>query len=136
MTDHLPLALALAALALLLALVLTWRRTSGAARRTGAFGCAVGRTPTGPWTAGSAVYSTAALTWTPGLLGVGRQRLVLPRRRMRVTDRTVVTAHGVQLLVVTCAVGDRTVLLRMSPEAYAGLTSWLEATTTGVNVVT
>ncbi|GIG30237.1 hypothetical protein Cma02nite_28370 [Cellulomonas marina] len=112
---------------------LAWWRSGVRARRTGAFSCALGRSADGPWRAGTATYGASRLTWTPGPLTRARGRVELARRRLAVTDRVPVHAHGVQLLVVTCRAADRTVHLRMSPEAYAGLTSWLEATPTGVD---
>ena len=71
-----------------------------------------------------------------------RARHVWSRSRISVVSRTEVPSPGGEhrIVLARCRVASETsetveVYLQMSPEAYAGLTSWLEATPSRVTSV-
>lgn len=120
---------------LLLAVAALWvSRVHTLNRRVGSFHCAVGRTADGPWSSGVAQYGTDRLYWWRY-----RSLATRPRARWQRLGLTVVERreHGAGQVVVTCRPGSstETVQLLMSAEAYAGLTSWIEATPSRVGSV-
>ena len=120
---------------LLLTLVALWfSRVHTLNRRVGSFHCAVGRTADGPWSSGVAQYGADRLYWW-------RYRSLATRPRARWQRRG---AHRGGAPRARCRPGRRhlppgsataTVQLLMSAEAYAGLTSWIEATPSRVGSV-
>ncbi|ROS23181.1 DUF2550 family protein [Cellulomonas sp. PhB150] len=105
-------------------------RTLG--HRVGSFRCAVGRTGSGPWSAGIAQYGAEHLYWWRHLSLAPRPGHRWERRGLAVLDRVDAGAGNV---VVTCRVGGDELPLLMSREAYEGLTSWIEATPSRVDSV-
>ena len=101
-------------------------------RRVGSFTCAVGRTADGPWSSGVAQYGADRLYWWHI-----RSLSTRPRARWQRVGFTVVerSERSAGQVVVTCRddeSGTQPVHLLMSADAYAGLTSWIEATPTRV----
>jgi hypothetical protein len=120
---------------LLLALVALWfSRVHTLNRRVGSFHCALGRTADGPWGSGVAQYGADRLYWWRY-----RSLATRPRARWQRVGLTVLERreHSAGQVVVTCRPGSSTdtVHLLMSAEAYAGLTSWIEATPSRVGSV-
>jgi len=106
-------------------------RTLG--HRVGSFRCSLGRTGSGPWTVGIAQYGAEQLYWWRHTSLAPRPRHRWQRRALAVLER-VDAGHG--NVVVTCRVArEENVILLMSREAYAGLTSWIEATPSRVDSV-
>ena len=129
--------LVLAALLLLTVVLLgLWlSRTRTLSHRLGSFSCSVAHRPEGPWARGIAQYGVRRLYWWRLASILPRARFVWSRPRIQVVSRTEQAGPdgGPRLVVVRCQVaGEGTaaheVYLQMSTEAYAGLTSWLEAT--------
>lgn len=106
-------------------------RTLG--HRVGSFRCAVGRTGSGPWSAGIAQYGAEHLYWWRHLSLAPRPGHRWDRRGLAVLERV---DAGEGNVVVTCRVstGDELPLL-MSRAAYEGLTSWIEATPSRIDSV-
>jgi hypothetical protein len=120
---------------LLLAAVALWfSRVHTLNRRVGSFHCAVGRTPDGPWSSGVAQYGTDRLYWWRYRSLATRPRARWQRAGLSVVERR---EHGAGQVVVTSRPGaaPQDVHLLMSAEAYAGLTSWIEATPSRVGSV-
>ncbi|GEL99364.1 DUF2550 domain-containing protein [Cellulomonas terrae] len=120
---------------LLLTVVAVWfSRVHTLNRRVGSFHCALGRTPEGPWSSGVAQYGTDRLYWWRYRSLAARPHARWQRVGLAVLARTDGYAGQV---VVTCRPGSETepVHLLMSAEAYAGLTSWIEATPSRVGSV-
>ncbi|WP_186813428.1 DUF2550 family protein [Cellulomonas xylanilytica] len=120
---------------LLLAVVAVWfSRVHTLNRRVGSFHCALGRTAQGPWSLGVAQYGTDRLYWWRYRSLRARPHTRWQRVGLAVLERT--DWHAGQV-VVTCRPGAETepVHLLMSAEAYAGLTSWIEATPSRVGSV-
>lgn len=96
-------------------------------RRVGSFSCAL---RTGARTApGVAHYGARSLYWWRLWTLAPRPEHVWPRAGTSVVERHALDgSQGLRgPLLVRCRVGEQDVELVMSPEAYAGLTSWLEA---------
>lgn len=136
--------LVLAALLLLVIVVaaLWLSRTRTLSHRLGSFSCSFARRPEGPWARGVAQYGVRRLYWWRLASVLPRARYVWSRPRIAVVSRTQVPSpDGSQRIVlVRCRVAGETtasteVYLQMSPEAYAGLTSWIEATPSRVTSV-
>lgn len=119
---------------LLVAAALWFSRVHTLNRRVGSFHCAVGRAAEGPWSSGVAQYGSDRLYWWRY-----RSLATRPRARWQRVGLTVLERHehGAGQVVVTCRPGSSadTVHLLMSAEAYAGLTSWIEATPSRVGSV-
>ena len=136
--------LTLAAL-LLLAIIgsgLWLSRTRTLSHRLGSFSCSLARRPEGPWARGIAQYGVRRLYWWRRASILPRPRHVWSRPRIAVVSRTAVPSPDGRphIVLVRCRVASETsessdVYLQMSPEAYAGLTSWLEATPSRVTSV-
>lgn len=119
-----------AALALLgvLVAVLATSRLRTLTRRVGSFDCAVrhpGRT-SGALTPGIAHYGVGRLDWWRVRSLSPRPARTWLRDDLRVVDREL-AGPGSDDLVVHCWYAGDPLDLEMSPAAYAGLTSWLEA---------
>lgn len=130
--------LLISAVALLLAAVLLWAsRVHTLERRVGSFRCAVGRTASGPWSLGIAQYGSQRLYWWRRWSLLPRPSSRWDRSGIAVVERTQgMSQHAPEgVVLVTCRVGTDTVHLMMSPDAYAGLTSWIEATPSRVGSV-
>ncbi len=126
--------LVVAAVVVVLALVgLALSRAHTLDRRVGSFRCAFGRSSSGPWTAGIAQYGARQLYWWRRTSLAPRPSVRWDRVGLSVVDRRAVEGTG--LVVVTCRSGAQDVFLQMSPDAYAGLTSWIEATPSRVGSV-
>jgi hypothetical protein len=124
--------IALVALLLVLALLVVGglgvSRYRSLTHRVGSFRCSV--RVRGRWRRGIAHYGARHLYWWRLRSLAPRPLHVWPRRGTEVLDRTAVdpgAAPGGPYLV-RCRFGDgEEIELVMTPEAYAGLTSWLEA---------
>ena len=110
-------------------------RTRTLSHRLGSFSCSLARRPEGPWARGIAQYGVRRLYWWRLASIVPRARHVWSRPRIAVLSRTPVPSPDGRpcIVLVHCKVAGETsapaeVYLQMSPEAYAGLTSWIEAT--------
>jgi len=126
--------LGVGAVVIVLALVgLALSRAHTLDRRVGSFHCALGRTPQGPWSSGIAQYGTRQLYWWRRASLAPRPAIRWDRVGLSVVERRSVEGTG--QVVVTCRSGAQDVFLQMSPEAYAGLTSWIEATPSRVGSV-
>jgi hypothetical protein len=128
-------ALACVAVVLLLAVVALWAsRVHTLNRRVGSFPCSLGRTTEGPWSSGVAQYGADRLYWWRYRSLSARPRARWARVGLTVVERS--ERPGGQVLV-TCRIGAvaEPVHLLMSAGAYAGLTSWIEATPTRVGSV-
>lgn len=131
-----------AALLLVLVAVLWGSRTAALGRRVGSFPCLVGDGPDGPWARGVAQYGATCLYWWRRASLLPRPAQVWTRAGITVLERHVLEGEGASAgVVVRCRVTPerqgtaREVHLRMSPEAYAGFTSWIEATPSRVGTV-
>ncbi|KQY43140.1 DUF2550 family protein [Cellulomonas sp. Root137] len=134
MSGH-GVALACVAVVLLLAVAFVWAsRVHTLNRRVGSFPCSLGRTAQGPWSSGVAQYGADRLYWWRYRSLSARPRARWQRVGLTVVERS--ERHGGQVLV-TCRPGSAVepVHLLMSAEAYAGLTSWIEATPSRVGSV-
>ncbi len=136
--------LTLAALLALAVLVggLWLSRTRTLSHRLGSFSCSFARRPEGPWVRGIAQYGVRRLYWWRLASIVPRPRYVWSRPRIAVVSRSLVPSPDgrPRIVLVRCRVAGETsasseVYLHMSPEAYAGLTSWIEATPSRVTSV-
>jgi hypothetical protein len=101
-------------------------------RRVGSFECALRRTgdPSSSWVTGVGQYGADSLYWWRSRSLAPRPSRCWPRAAIVVLERAAVgdsTGFGRQV-AVRCTVEGRSFDLLMSPEASAGLTSWLEAT--------
>ncbi|WP_456846658.1 DUF2550 family protein [Cellulomonas sp. P5_C6] len=103
-------------------------------RRVGSFHCALGRTAEGSWSSGVAQYGADRLYWWRYRSLATRPRARWQRLGLTVLERR---EHSDGQVVVTCRPGSSTdtVHLLMSADAYAGLTSWIEATPSRVGSV-
>lgn len=132
-----------AALLLVLAAVCWGSRTAALSRRVGSFDCALADGPEGPWARGVAQYGATRLYWWRRVSLLPRPSRVWTRAGIAVLEREAVTAEGgpTGVVVARCSVtperhgAAREVHLRMSAEAYAGFTSWIEATPSRVGTV-
>lgn len=98
--------------------------------RVGSFTCGArpGSAPGGPWVAGIAQYGAGRLDWWRSWSLSPRPARTWLRSEFEVTDRLPLSGAGrPDLYLVRCRHLDVAFELAMSPEAYAGLTSWLEA---------
>lgn len=107
-------------------------------RRVGSFRC---RLSSGTrWPSGVAQYGAASLYWWRSASLAPRPAHRWERQSLTVVERRAADVPGAAgLLVVHCRARshDRPVEfdLMLSPEAYAGLTSWIEATPSRVGSV-
>ncbi len=122
---------------------LWWSRTHTLARRVGSFGCLLQQAAGGPTSRGVAQYGTSRLYWWRHWSLAPRPAVRWERSGLTVLDRAPHPADE-HWFVVRCRAaaadtGSRrdTVefTLEMSREAYAGLTSWIEATPSRVDSV-
>jgi hypothetical protein len=123
---------------LLLAVVGLWlSRTHTLGHRVGSFRCASGRAEGGPWSAGVAQYGSEHLYWWRRWSLAPRPRARWNRSGFAILERHVhdLQLPGTRVLRVTCDCDGERFWLLMSPEAYAGLTSWIEATPSRVSRV-
>lgn len=98
--------------------------------RVGSFVCGARpeRPPGGPWVAGIAQYGAGRLDWWRSWSLSPRPSRSWLRAEFQVTGRVPLAGAGrPDLYLVRCRHLDVDFELTMSPEAYAGLTSWLEA---------
>jgi hypothetical protein len=128
------LLLSVAVVVLLAGLALWMSRLHTLNRRVGSFPCSLGRTAEGPWSSGVAQYGADRLYWWRYRSLATRPRERWQRAGFAVVERS--ERPGGQV-VVTCHDGASTqpVHLLMSADAYAGLTSWIEATPSRVGSV-
>ncbi|QGQ19997.1 DUF2550 family protein [Cellulomonas sp. JZ18] len=118
-------------------------RTASLGRRVGSFDCALADRRDGPWVRGVAQYGATRLYWWRRVSLLPRPARVWTRAGITVVERHVVTVDDVPTGVVLArcrVVPERhdsvhEVHLRMSAEAYAGFTSWIEATPSRVGTV-
>ena len=128
-------ALATALVVVLLVVLLLWiSRVHALNRRVGSFPCSLGRAAHGPWSSGVAQYGADRLYWWRYRSLAARPHARWQRVGLVLVER--VEQPGGQVRV-TCRPGSSTepVHLLMSAEAYAGLTSWIEATPSRVGSV-
>lgn len=119
--------LVLVAVAVLTGCGLAASRWHTLTRRVGSFPC--GLTIGDRSVSGVAHYGARSLYWWRLRSLALRAERIWPR-----DDMTVVERHALQggralsgPILVSCQIGSERVQLVMSPEAYAGLTSWLES---------
>lgn len=119
-------------------------RTSTLTNRVGSFACSLAPDPGGPWRTGVAQYGRVRMYWWRRASIVPRAAAVWERAGIVILERQTLPARPapgerpVAVFVrcrVTGARGERVVCLQMSPDAYAGFTSWIEATPTSVGSV-
>lgn len=118
--------------------MLAWlSRTSVLTRRVGSVPCAVADDASGPWRAGIAQYGRVRMYWWRLDSLAPRAAAVWPRSGIVVLERrpepeVLTPGERAVAVVVRCRVtspgGTTEVSLRMSPDACAGFTSWIEAT--------
>ncbi|ROS78464.1 DUF2550 family protein [Cellulomonas sp. PhB143] len=128
---------AVAAVAVLIAvLALGVVRLRGLTRRIGSFDCGVrlpGRSAT---TTGVAVYGAGRIDWWRYWSVSFRPAASWPRSALVVDGREpVADPGGPDVYVVHARCGAAALELTMTPDAYAGLTSWLEAAPTNPGTV-
>ncbi len=137
---------AVAALILLVGLVgILWlSRIRTLTRRVGSFQCRLfGASADGRSARGVAQYGSATLYWWRRASVVPRPARTWSRGSIEVLERTVlpVVPGRPQAVVARCRVAPATggaareIRLQMSADAYAGFTSWLEATPSRVGKV-
>ena len=128
------LASAVVVVALLVVTVLWFSRVHTLNRRVGSFACSLGRATQGPWSSGVAQYGADRLYWWRYRSLAARPHARWQRVGLELVER--VEQPGGQVRV-TCRPGPSAepVHLLMSAEAYAGLTSWIEATPSRVGSV-
>lgn len=126
--------IALVALVVVLAVAtvigLAFSRWQTLNRRVGSFTCAVRRgTGDAPWVSGVAQYGAESLYWWRLWTLSPRPARTWSRSRLEVIERGALdgTSRLDRTLLVRCEIDGEQLDLVMSPEAYAGLTSWLEA---------
>ncbi|WP_315097246.1 DUF2550 family protein [uncultured Cellulomonas sp.] len=119
---------------LLVVVALGFSRVHTLNRRVGSFPCVLGRTADGPWSSGVAQYGADNLYWWRYRSLAARPQARWQRLGLVVLARTEQPGGQVR---VTCRPGSSVepVHLLMSAEAYAGLTSWIEATPSRVGSV-
>lgn len=134
MSGHVVALLSVIVVVLLTVVAVWFSRVHTLNRRVGSFHCALGRTADGPWSSGVAQYGADRLYWWRYRSLAARPHARWQRVGLTVLSRT--EGHAGQV-VVTCRPGNETepVHLLMSAEAYAGLTSWIEATPSRVGSV-
>lgn len=118
-------------------------RTRALARRVGSFGCLLGEVEGGPCARGVAQYGAVTLYWWRRASIMPRPARTWSRQGISVLERTplpVVPGRPPAVVArcrVTSAVSGTVseVRLQMSADAYAGFTSWLEATPSRVGSV-
>jgi hypothetical protein len=119
----------LLALAVLVAAGLAFSRRHSLTRRVGSFACAL--RARGRWVPGIAHYGARHLYWWRLRSLAPRPEHVWPRGAIAVLERRAASGRpddAAGPLLVRCRVGaGDEVELTMTREAYAGLTSWLEA---------
>lgn len=111
--------------------VLWLSRTHTLGHRVGSFRCAFGASEQGPWSAGVAQYGATQLYWWKRWSLAPRPRQRWSREGFAILERRLHETQpipGVRLFLVVCESGGTRLPLLMSAEAYAGLTSWIEAT--------
>lgn len=125
---HVALVVVLVVLLLLVPVGLGFSRWHSLTRRVGSFSCTLHQQSR--WVQGVAHYGARSLYWWRLWSLAPRPEHVWPRGEIEVLDRHAAdgSAGLSGPLLVRCRVGGGVeVDLVMSPEAYAGLTSWLEA---------
>jgi len=119
----------LLALAVLVAAGLAVSRWQSLTRRVGSFACAL--RVRGRWVPGIAHYGARHLYWWRLRSLAPRPENVWPRAEIAVVERRAASGQPDDAsgpLLVRCRVGTADEIeLTMTREAYAGLTSWLEA---------
>jgi hypothetical protein len=132
-----PTLLTAALVCVLLAVVvvggLWFSRTRTLSHRVGSFRCAVGRTVSGPWSGGIAQYGAERLYWWRRTSLAPRPAHRWERRGLTVLER--VDAGNGDVVVTFRTSGSSRGYLLMTREAYAGLTSWIEATPSRIDSV-
>ncbi|WP_166435994.1 DUF2550 family protein [Cellulomonas shaoxiangyii] len=131
------------ALLLVLVAALWGSRTTALRRRVGSFACARSEGRDGPWSRGVAQYGATRLYWWRRASLLPRAACVWTRGGIVVLEREIVRVDDAPtgVVVARCQVtrerhgAPYEVHLRMSTEAYAGLTSWLEATPSRVGTI-
>lgn len=110
-------------------------------RRTGSFSCSTAAADSGPWRRGIAQYGRARMYWWRRNSLSPRAAAVWSRSGIVVLERRPLPhAPGRPVAVLArCRVigehGTGEVFLQMSADAYAGFTSWIEATPRSVGSV-
>lgn len=133
------LAVALAASVASAALWLSRLRTLNG--RIGSFSCSLAPTDAGPWRRGIAQYGRQRLYWWRRNSLAPRAAGVWERTGLVVLERRTLPAPAgrAPAVLALCRVvgpyGAREVYLQMSADAYAGFTSWIEATPRSIGSV-
>jgi hypothetical protein len=113
----------------LVALALLISRVRSLGRRLGSFECALRRSGKSSWASGIASYGVDRLEWYRVLSYAPRPERSWPRSRIEVLDRAsrLTAGRRTSIIELRCRSVDDEFTLAMSEQAYAGLTSWLEA---------
>lgn len=108
-------------------------RVRSLGRRIGSFECALRRGGRSGWTGGIASFGLDRLDWYRLLSFSLRPAQSWSRSELRIVDRAVRLSAGKRTSIVeaNCCSRDAEFTLAMSEQAYAGLTSWLEAAPPG-----
>lgn len=90
------------------------------------------------WRLGVAMYGQASVEWFPMFSFGRRPALTLPRRELEIDNRRDPSEEeqfAVQpgAVVLDCTLTGKSLNLAMSPDAAAGLSSWLESAPPGDN---
>jgi hypothetical protein len=113
-------------------------RTHTLGHRVGSFRCALGTSEDGPWSGGVAQYGAAQLYWWRRWSLAPRPARRWNRSSFTILERRLHTHQlipGVRVFLVLCESDGTRFPLLMSAEAYAGLTSWIEATPSRISRV-
>lgn len=103
--------------------------------RVGSFecGCRTSEDPPAGWKAGIGQYGAERLYWWRSWSLALRPSRCWSRTALVIVSREPMEEPG--RVLVTCRAGDESFELTMSREAYAGLTSWIEAAPAAVGRV-
>lgn len=123
-----------AAVAGFAALVMLVTRVRSLGQRVGSFECGLRREGRTRWASGIASYGFDRLDWYRVLSFAPRPARSWPRSGFELTGRASRLSGGrrTSITELRCRSDDEEFFLAMSEQAYAGLTSWLEAAPPGV----
>ncbi len=112
------------------ALAMLISRVRSLGRRLGSFECAYRRAEGHGWASGIAAFGADRLEWYRVLSYTPRPEHTWLRSRLEVLDRAsrLTAGRRTSIVEIHCRTADEEFSLAMSVDAYAGLTSWLEAT--------
>ncbi len=109
--------------------------------RVGSFSCSLAGGEAGPWRRGIAQYGQASMYWWRRNSLAPRAAAVWQRSGLVVLERHALPAPAGRspAVLARCRVigpyGPEELYLQMSADAYAGFTSWIEATPRSIGMV-